>query len=81
MENGTFPVGVPSLSTLKVLQSLVETGNLQDIGTYFGLNAGVLQVASDVSEAPLPAALPLFASGLGFIGFLARRKKQRAVVG
>lgn len=26
---------------------------------------------------PLPAALPLFAGGLGFLGFLARRKKQK----
>jgi hypothetical protein len=28
---------------------------------------------------PLPAALPLFAGGLGFLGFLARRRKQKAV--
>jgi hypothetical protein len=25
---------------------------------------------------PLPAALPLFASGLGFVGYLTRRKKR-----
>jgi hypothetical protein len=27
---------------------------------------------------PLPAALPLMAGGLGFVGFLARRRKQKA---
>jgi hypothetical protein len=29
-----------------------------------------------VSATPLPAALPLFASGLGFVGYLARRRKR-----
>jgi len=28
------------------------------------------------SATPLPATLPLFAGGLGFVGFLARRKKR-----
>jgi hypothetical protein len=31
-----------------------------------------------VSETPLPAALPLFAGGLGMVGFLARRGKRKA---
>ena len=30
-------------------------------------------------QIPLPAALPLFAAGLGFVGFVARRRKQKAV--
>lgn len=30
-----------------------------------------------VSETPLPAALPLFAGGLGVMGLIARRRKQR----
>ena len=33
---------------------------------------------SQVSATPLPAALPMFASGLGLVGFLARRKKRNA---
>ena len=32
---------------------------------------------SDPSLSPLPAALPLFASGLGVMGFLARRRKRK----
>ena len=32
---------------------------------------------TDLRGTPLPAALPLFAGGLGFIGLLARRRKQK----
>ena len=35
--------------------------------------------ATAVSATPLPAALPMFAGGLGMVGFLARRKKQKAL--
>jgi hypothetical protein len=31
-----------------------------------------------VATTPLPAALPMFAGGLGLVGFLARRKKREA---
>jgi hypothetical protein len=31
----------------------------------------------DTSNTPLPAALPLFASGLGVMGFLAKRRKRK----
>jgi hypothetical protein len=30
----------------------------------------------DISNTPLPATLPLFAGGLGFVGYLTRRRKQ-----
>jgi hypothetical protein len=33
--------------------------------------------APSVSETPLPAALPLFATGLGALGLLARRRKKK----
>ena len=32
----------------------------------------------EVSETPIPAALPLFASGLGALGLLGRRRKKKA---
>ena len=35
---------------------------------------------SSVSATPLPATLPLFAGGLGFIGYLTRRKKRAQAV-
>jgi hypothetical protein len=33
-----------------------------------------------VAATPLPAVLPLFAGGLGLVGFLSRRKKQKAAI-
>jgi hypothetical protein len=38
----------------------------------------VTWTAEVVSATPLPAALPLFAGGLGIIGFVAGRKKPKA---
>jgi hypothetical protein len=35
-------------------------------------------IAGDGAPTPLPAALPLFASGLGVIGFVARRRKKKS---
>jgi hypothetical protein len=54
-------------------------------GYYFGDNAngGYVNdtngsVAIALAATPLPAALPLFAGGLGFVGFLAKRRKRNA---
>jgi hypothetical protein len=40
---------------------------------------GTVTAASGVSTTPLPAALPLFAGGLGMIGFISRRRKQKTI--
>lgn len=58
-------------------------GNGTDVGVGVLLNGGI-PVADDfsgnvdVAATPLPAALPLFAGGLGFVGILIRRKKRNA---
>jgi hypothetical protein len=36
-------------------------------------------VTAQLQPTPLPAALPLFAGGLGLMGFLGRRKKRKAL--
>jgi len=42
------------------------------------INGGSLDVTSlGTSATPLPATLPLFAGGLGALGFLARRRKRK----
>ena len=43
------------------------------------LNSGEFTVAGPtLSSTPLPATLPLFAGGLGFVGYLTRRRKHAA---
>ena len=39
-----------------------------------------VRVKSPAATTPLPAALPLFAGGLGVLGLLARRRKKKAAV-
>jgi hypothetical protein len=42
----------------------------------FGDTITAQGVADILAETPLPATLPLFAGGLGFVGYLTRRKKR-----
>jgi hypothetical protein len=35
-----------------------------------------LELAGQTNSTPLPSALPLFASGLGFVGYMARRRRN-----
>ena len=48
---------------------------------YYQINDGTATStdfsALDVTSTPLPAALPLFAGGLGMVGFLAGRRKRK----
>jgi hypothetical protein len=46
----------------------IPTGNIDNV---------TVQFRSDV-ETPLPAALPLFATGLGAMGLLGWRRKRKA---
>jgi hypothetical protein len=41
---------------------------------------GYFGYALDMGATPLPAALPMFAGGLGLVGLLARRKKRKAAI-
>jgi len=38
----------------------------------------IFAISQELTVTPLPAALPLFATGLGVIGLLARRRKRKA---
>lgn len=51
------------------------TGTITGPGPVLGFIDGP---TVDVSATPLPAGLPLFASGLGLVGLLARRRKRNA---
>ena len=41
------------------------------------VTTGAFTVSEAVSETPIPAALPLFATGLGALGLIAYRKKRK----
>jgi len=65
----------------------VETGNGQQKALDNGeiVNRGFTQTfqilgSRDVAAVPLPAALPLFATGLGALGLLGWRRKRRAAL-
>ena len=74
-ESGVFPPGTPTITSPVFL---VETGDFQDVSDQFDLPVGTLQIKSDVSEVPLPAALPLFATGLVGLVLLGWRRKKKA---
>jgi len=44
-------------------------------------NDVTVTVVPEVTQTPLPAALPLFATGLGGLGLLGWRRKQKAQAG
>jgi hypothetical protein len=54
------------------------------VGRYIGIewfaagSSNGQEVDFDITVTPLPAALPLFAGGLGLLGMFARRRKQKA---
>ena len=86
--NGSNITAVIPLSILPIVGSFASAdqflwnfwtrGSLN--GVAVGGNAGLADFApnnSDASVTPLPAALPLFASGGGLLGFLGWRRKRK----
>ena len=59
--------------------NVCPAGNLC-LGAAYGLAFMEEQKATPVAATPLPGALPLFATGLGVLGFIGWRRKRRAVV-
>jgi len=51
-------------------------GILDPSATEFNLAANI---SATVATTPIPAALPLFASGLGILGWVARRRRKTAI--
>jgi hypothetical protein len=92
ISNGIGTGGISSISG--TLQDLPGSANVQmditaglfflsDVGGFWcaGINCNDdTGTASSWSATPLPAALPLFATGLGGLGLLGWRKKRKAQV-
>jgi hypothetical protein len=86
--SGTYPVvngfGV-ALTLANGDDILIQVGASSPyyaVDEYSGADSAIYEqpfaLAETVSSTPLPAALPLFAGGLGIVGFLAGRKKRKA---
>lgn len=69
----TFTVGATPYNTWYLPYSTNGVQSHTDFGGDFWATA-----ANNVSATPLPAALPLFASGLGALGLFGLRRKRRA---
>jgi len=82
--DGLSQSNLNSFPVLLRTMTLFETGFPQDVSLFFFPNGGgSVTVESDSAPlpplpTPLPAALPLFAGGLGVLGLLARRRKRKA---
>jgi len=69
----------PSSVPITPTATVVEDGSLQYIGSYFNdrQEEVAISIQSPSFGTPLPAALPLFASGLGALGLLGWRRKRK----
>jgi hypothetical protein len=73
--------GVANGVFLVDIQTAVTTNEIFDDDANPGWDYTSFVAVTDVSTAtPIPAALPLFASGLGALGLIARRRKRKAAL-
>jgi hypothetical protein len=87
---GIIPVDLPADATMTIQGAVGDSFSFaSDASTGgwcvgYGLTLCTPETNADAglngsfSATPLPATLPLFAGGLGFVGYLAKRRKQNA---
>jgi hypothetical protein len=60
-----------------ILAATLTNGQIVDVDFYNAQDWNITpKISFDLDPTPLPATLPLFAGGLGLIGYLTRRRKQ-----
>ncbi len=79
---GVLPINIPVPASIaansqsQLVAYLLNPDNLFQYTSYFQLDGHLTSFGVPrVSDVPLPTTLPLFASGLGLIGWLGRRRK------
>jgi hypothetical protein len=70
--------GSTTFGLLTVFSSGVEIGDWNNNGQTIPAQADIQSITINTATTPLPAALPLFASGLGALGLLGWRRKRKA---
>jgi hypothetical protein len=62
-----------------ILAATLSNGDIIDVDFYNAQDWDITpKISFDLDPTPLPATLPLFAGGLGFVGCLTRRRRQSA---
>jgi hypothetical protein len=75
LQNSPFNVPATVDATTNAFTNVSTSGGLLSFNSFSDIN---LQGVSTGSETPLPAAWPMFASGLGALGLLGWRRKKKA---
>ena len=70
--------GSTTFGLLAVYKSGVEIGDWNNNGLTIPAQADIQSITINTATTPLPATLPLFASGLGALGLLGWRRKRKA---
>jgi hypothetical protein len=82
--NGFLVTGLPPTSPqpfgfITFVQQVLVQGVLRPEFLISLQGGATFEGVFDLTPTPLPAALPLFAGGLGVLGFVAHRRKRRAL--
>lgn len=79
LSTGSYSADVFSFAaeSMRYIQLVMTRCPQPDPASYAGCAIGEVAFSS-VSAVPVPAALPLFASGLGALGFIGWRRKRKA---
>jgi hypothetical protein len=77
-----YVLQISNFTSLPVFTEMVYAQTSEgdfDNFTELGVSTGSIAVTRVVSATPIPAAFPLFATGLGVMSFLTKRRKRKSV--
>jgi hypothetical protein len=74
------PATIPLADILPHQLRITETGQWQDVSSFFGQSTGFAQVVSDLNVIPEPTTWAMMLAGFGMIGAMLRRSRRRPIV-
>jgi len=72
--------GLSAITANFIVLSNFTVFDLSNANRRFNISEIVFSTSSPVSVVPIPAALPLFGTGIGLLGFFSWRKKRRSAI-